>query len=212
VAITAPSWCSSAGRNCAIARASCARAAPVSSPLDEWGSDKLIDPALVINHTLKLRYCAQHFPAGSPALANLTTAINTYSAVAGVAIDISDIAAATGTATHPDLATFTLPSNAIYIDYSYTMDADMFAATALPSASCDSSSPKHCTTARIYINGNSVVSDTDFTDPDKATSVGVFMHELGHVFGMKHITDDDDTEAMNNTSNMWFDRTTMTAW
>ncbi len=37
----------------------------------------------------------------------------------------------------------------------------------------------------------------------------MFVHELGHVFGMQHINEDDDSIVLNNPSNMWFDRTTI---
>lgn len=178
-----------------------------ASTLADWNSDKQISPTIVANNTLKLRYCAYHFPAGSQALANLTTAINAYSGAAGVAINVTDIAAAAGTSSHPNLSTFTLPANAIYVDYD-NIGAGAYASTALPSASCDASSPKRCTQARIY------VTDTapGFTNPtvvSDASSVGVFVHELGHVFGMKHINEDDDSVAQLNPSAMAFTRTTV---
>lgn len=123
-------------------------------------------------------------------------------------IHITDIAAAPGTSTHPaDLTAFAAPSHAIYIDYSYALDPGVFAATAFDS--CDSSTPRRCTQAHTYLNGNTLVTDTDFFNSDDAPSVGVFVHELGHVFGMQHINEDDDSIALNNPSNMWFDRTTI---
>jgi hypothetical protein len=178
-----------------------------ASALDDWGGDKQIDPAIVTAGTLRVRYCAQHFPAGSPALANLTTAVHAYSAVPGVAIDITSIAAAAGTATHPDLATFALPANAIYVDYSYDMKPTAFAGTGFES--CDSSTPRRCTQAHLYVNGDSVVTDTDIFNAGAAPSVGVFMHELGHVFGMRHLNEDDDSVVLDNPANMGFDLTTI---
>ncbi|HMG54027.1 MAG TPA: hypothetical protein VK601_11100 [Kofleriaceae bacterium] len=179
-----------------------------ANALADWGGGKQIDPAIVIAGTLTVRYCQEHFPAGSTALANLISALDAYNAVAGVAIHITDIAAAPGTATHPaNLATFAAPSNAIYIDYSYAMDPGAFAGTGFDS--CDASTPRKCTQAHTYVNGNTVVTDTDVFNSDDAPSVGVFIHELGHVFGMQHINEGNDSVVLANPSNMWFDRTTV---
>ena len=169
--------------------------------LADWGTGKQISAAIVGNHTLKVRYCAAHFPAGSQQLANLSAALGAYSGVPGVAINLTDVAAAAGTTTHPDLTTFTLPADAIYVDYSPSLASNVFASTLHPAASCDSSSPKQCTQARLYVNSNLVT-----TDPP---SMGVFMHELGHVFGMQHINEDDDSVTLLNPDDMWFDRTTV---
>lgn len=174
--------------------------------LDDWGTGKQISAALVTGRTLKVRYCAAHFPATSQALANLKAALTAYSAVPGVAIDITDIAAQPSTTTHPNLTSFTLPADTIYVDYDALSEG--YAATLLPNASCDSSSPKQCTKARIYITDGS----PGFLDPmvvAEAPSVGVFMHELGHVFGMGHLNEDDDSRVLLNPSDMWFDRTTI---
>lgn len=179
-----------------------------ASTLGDWGGGRQIDPAIVIGGTLTVRYCQEHFPAGSAALANLVTALDAYSAVAGVAIHLTDIAAAPGTSTHPaNLATFAAPSNAIYIDYSYDLDPGVFASTGF--GSCDASTPRKCTQAHTYLNGNALVTDSDFFNADDAPSVGVFMHELGHVFGMQHINETDESVVLNNPSNMWLDRTTV---
>jgi hypothetical protein len=175
--------------------------------LADWGINKQLSKAMVTNHTLKLRYCAFHFPAGSQALANLTAAINAYSNVAGVAINVTDIAAAAGTTSHPNLSTFTLPANAIYVDYD-DIGPDAYASTLHPAASCDASSPKQCTQARLYVTKTS----PGFTTPtvvDTAPSVGVFMHELGHAFGMAHINEDDDSVVLLDPSDMAFTRTTV---
>ena len=175
--------------------------------LDDWGTDRLIDPALVAAKTLVVRYCAQHFPTGSPALANLTTALAAYSAIPGVGIDITDIAAQPGTATHVDPETLARPANAIYIDYSYQLDNHVFASTSV--GSCDSSTPKHCTQGHTYLNGNTIGADTDLFNADKAPSVGVFVHELGHVFGMNHLNEDDDRIELHDAASMGLDRTTV---
>jgi hypothetical protein len=170
--------------------------------LADWTMDRQIRTALVTNHTLKVRYCEAHFPPTSQALANLMAALGAYSGAPGVAINLVDVAPAAGTSTHPaDLSTFPLPADAIYVDFSPDLASDVFASTGLPSASCDSSSPRQCTQARLYVNDDKVS-----TDPP---SMGVFMHELGHVFGMKHINEDDDSVTKLNPNDMWFDRTTV---
>lgn len=170
--------------------------------LDDWGENKQISQALVTGHTLKVRYCEEHFPAGSAQLANLNLALGAYNGAPGVAINLVDVAPAPGTATHPNLSTFTLPADAIYIDYSPSLASNVWASTSLPDASCDSSSPRQCTQAKLYINGNNYPG----TDPP---SSGVFVHELGHVFGLKHINEDDDSVTKLNPADMWLDRTTL---
>jgi hypothetical protein len=174
--------------------------------LADWGQDKQLSQAIVGDHTLKLRYCAFHFPAGSQALANLTTAINTYSNVTGVSINVTDIAAASGTNSHPNLSTFTLPANAIYVDYGDV--GSNYAGTKLFDTSCDASSPRQCTQARLLVTDTSPAFITP-TVIDTAPSVGVFMHELGHAFGMAHINEDDDHVTMLNPADMAFARTTI---
>jgi hypothetical protein len=170
--------------------------------LADWGNEKQISAALVTGHTLKVRYCGWHFPSGSVQLANLMSALGAYNGAAGVAINLVDVAAEPGTTKqHPDPATFTLPADAIYVDYSPDLDADVFASTSLPSSSCDSASPKQCTQAKLYLN------EARYTA--KSPSKGVFMHELGHVFGMSHINEDDDSSPRLDPSDMWFDRTTL---
>jgi hypothetical protein len=176
--------------------------------LADWGTNKQISAALIANHTLKLRFCAAHFPQGSQAFANLITAIGAYNGVPGVGISITDIAAAPGTTSHPDLTTFALPADAIYVDYD-DVAPDVYAATVLPSASCDSASPKQCTQARIYLTDTSPAAADPLGTVDDAPSVGVFMHELGHVFGMQHINEDDDHVLMIDPNDMWFDRVTV---
>ncbi|MFN0251637.1 MAG: hypothetical protein ACKV2T_32475 [Kofleriaceae bacterium] len=171
--------------------------------LDDWSTDKQISQNLVANATLKVRYCAEHFPEGSQVLANLKQALTAYSAAPGVSIDITDIAAEPGTEAHPDLSTFTYPSDAIYLDYK-AMDA--YAAASF--MSCDRSSPKQCTQAKILISD----SQPGFSNPmvvDDATSVGVFMHELGHVFGMVHINNESDSIVLLEPTAMALDRTTI---
>jgi hypothetical protein len=167
--------------------------------LTDWSWGTQISPTIVGNHTLKVRYCAAHFPPNSPQLTNLTAALNAYSGVAGVAINLTDIAPEPNTATHPDLSTFTLPADAIYVDYKPNMSD--YASTVHPPASCDSASPRRCTQARLYVNADTYIADS----PSK----GVFMHELGHVFGMEHINGPNDGVALINPWDMWFDRTTI---
>jgi hypothetical protein len=171
-----------------------------ANTLDDWNRSTMLDPAIVGSGTLRARYCAEHFPAGSQALANLNTAIATYNAIPGVAINITDIAAEPGTTTHPDLATIVLPSNAIYFDFDDTFPSNVFAGMAHPNSTCDASSPKECTRARIYVNPDKVPAGD-------APSVGVFMHEIGHAFGMQHINEDDDSLVLNNYATMSIDRT-----
>jgi hypothetical protein len=174
--------------------------------LADWGENKQLSQAMVGDHTLRLRYCKFHFPGGSQALANLTTAINTYSNITGVSINVTDIAAAADTKSHPDLDAFTLPANAIYVDYGDV--GDNYAGTKLIDAACDGSSPRQCTQARLLVTEDSPA----FTDPmvvDTAPSVGVFMHELGHAFGMAHINEDDDHVTMLSPADMAFARTTI---
>lgn len=174
--------------------------------LADWGLAKQLSQTIVGNHTLKLRYCAFHFPTGSQALANLTTAINAYSNAAGVSINVTDVAAASGTTSHPNLSTFTLPANAIYVDYGDV--GSNYAATNLLDASCDTSSPRQCTQARLLVTDTSPAFTTP-TVVDTAPSVGVFMHELGHAFGMAHINEDGDTVTMLNPADMAYARTTV---
>jgi hypothetical protein len=167
--------------------------------LADWTSNNQISAALVTGHTLKVRFCAEHFPQNSVQRANLIAAVNAYSGVPGVAINLVDVAEQPNTQTHPNLATFTLPADAIYIDYSPNLANDVDASTDF--ASCDTASPQQCTRARIYVNANHHA-----TDPP---SKGVFMHELGHVFGMVHINEDDDSVVLRDPQDMWFDRTTI---
>jgi hypothetical protein len=168
--------------------------------LADWNRNTMIDPTIVDNGTLRVRVCIEHFPIGSQARTNLVAALTAYNTVPGVAIDITDIAGAAGTGTHPNLATFALPTDAIYVDYDDTLASNVFASMATIPASCDASSPQQCTQARIYVNPDKVPAG-------EAPSVGVFMHELGHVFGMQHINEDDDSLVLNNPTTMSLDRT-----
>jgi hypothetical protein len=158
-----------------------------ASTLDDWGG-RQIDPAIVIGGTLTVRYCQEHFPAGSAALANLVTALDAYSAVAGVAI----------------------PSHR-HRRRAWDLDASRQPGNVCGAEQCDLHrllvrsgpgglrldriwfvrrvTPKKCTQAHTYLNGNALLTDSDFFNADDAPSVGVFMHELGHVFGMQHINE-----------------------
>ena len=171
--------------------------------LTDWTEGKQISTALVTGHTLKVRYCAAHFPASSTQLANLMSALGTYNGAAGVAINLVDVAAQPGTTTHPNLDTLAAPADTIYLDYDdrYPSGSGVYAATGFDS--CDSSSPKQCTQAHTYIN------EKKYTAALGSPSKGVFVHELGHVFGMKHINEDKDTVTMLDPQDMWFDRTTI---
>lgn len=178
--------------------------------LEDWGHKKQLSQAIVANHTLKVRYCGKHFPPNSQIRANLEKAVNAYSTVAGLTIEITDVAEEPGTATnHPDLATFTYPNNAIYVDYA-DLDPGVYAATG--EMSCDNSVPiKQCTKAKVLINDQNI----GFTDPmnvDDATSVGVFMHEIGHAWGLSHINSDLDDNVLLDPSDMAFDRSTIHGW
>jgi hypothetical protein len=166
--------------------------------LADWGMKKQISAALVKNHTLTVRYCAEHFPQSSLQLEKLKLALGGYNGAPGVAINLVDVAEAAGTTTHPDLTTFALPANAIYVDYSPDLANDVWASTGLPDASCDNASPRQCSQARLYVNANKYTTETP--------STGVFMHELGHVFGLSHINEPDDTAARLDPSDMWIDR------
>jgi hypothetical protein len=169
--------------------------------LADWTQDRQISQALVTGHTLKVRYCAEHFPPNSTQLANLMSALGTYNGAAGVAINLVDVAEQPGTTTHPNLNTFTLPEDTIYYDYddSYPPGSGVFAETGI--GACDSSSPRQCTHAHTYLNSKKYTTD--------APSKGVFVHELGHVFGMSHINADDDSVTKLDPQDMWFDRTTI---
>jgi hypothetical protein len=176
---------------------------PTANQITDWTTSKLLDPALVASGNLKVRYCEEHFPPGSQVLANLEKALNAYSSVPGVSIDITDIAPEPGTSTHPDLATFAFPADTIYVDYS-EMDAYAFASRF----SCDNGTPNLCSKAKIMITDTA----PGFSNPmvvDDATSVGVFMHELGHVFNMKHINEQDDSLVLLDPSGMGLDRATV---
>src|SRR5262245_58881660 len=65
--------------------------------LADWGNNKQISAALVTGHTLRVRYCAEHFPAGSQQLSNLNAALGAYNGVPGVAINLVDVAEEPGT-------------------------------------------------------------------------------------------------------------------
>lgn len=178
--------------------------------LTDWGNKKQLAQSIVANHTLVVRYCKTHFPPGSRALANLQAALKAYSAVPGVAIDITDIDAANGTESgHPDLDTYELPSDAIYVDYG-ELPEGAYAGTSL--RACDeASSPHQCTKARILITKAAPQFLDPLSDTD-VTSVGVFMHEIGHAFGLSHINEADDSSMRLVPADMWFDRTTIHGW
>ena len=174
-----------------------------SNVLADWTEGKQVSAALVTGHTLKVRYCAQHFPPGSTQLANLMSALGTYNGAAGVAINLVDVAPQPGTTSHPNLATFTAPADTIYYDYDngYPANSGVYAATGFDS--CDNASPRQCTQAHTYVNAKK------YTAALGTPSKGVFVHELGHVFGMQHINEDTDLVTKLDPQDMWLDRTTI---
>jgi hypothetical protein len=177
--------------------------------LEDWSRPSQISQNLIASHTIVVRYCAYHFPKNSQALANLKTAIAAYNAIPGLTIEITDIAEEPDTQHHPDMATFAPPDNAIYFDYD-NIKKGAYAATS--KRNCNHASPQQCTKAHIYVTDTSPA----FTNPrniDEAPSVGVFMHELGHVFGLAHIDDvRDDGTPLAKPIYRGIDRTTIHGW
>src|SRR5262249_19357854 len=109
------------------------------------------------------------------------------------------------TTTHPNLATFTEPTNAVYVDYD-DLASDTYAATNwFDCGAATGADPRPCSRAHIYANENHYTSDTNSaTSP----SVGVFMHELAHVFGEIHI-DGSASKPVTDDESMVYDRLTI---
>jgi len=174
--------------------------------LADWGMATILDPAIVADGTLEIHYCQAHFAAGSLALANLTTAIDAYNDIPGLAFHMS-LVADPNAVQHPDLTTFAFPANAIYLDYDTLADNTTFAVTQHQAcrAATVIGAPKPCTRAHIYANQTHYTTDSV---PSTSPSVGVFMHELGHAFGQMHI-DGSDAHPVSNNESMVYDRLTI---
>lgn len=181
----------------------------------DWGNGQQMDPALVASGQLEVRYCEKHFPTGSQALANLKKAVDAYNQIPGLSFDLP-VLPQPGTATaHPDLATFALPANAIYVDYD-DLKPGAWAATSIVSASCGapttSRGPRPCSKAHLYAAADKYDSDDAPLDPTALPpSVGVFMHELGHAFGQAHIVPDSDSgpPVLVDAESIVYDRVTI---
>jgi len=154
--------------------------APTPLNLADWAGPKRFSPALAAAG-LTIYYCAAHFPAGSQALANLEAAVAAYDAMPGVALDLT-LAPRPG-AHVPELWL----NDAIMVDYAALPD-EGWAAGPLdgcrPIGAADAT--EECTRGRIKLSEAHYVTDTDPWDAGRAPSVGVFFHELGHLFGMTH--------------------------
>ncbi len=180
---------------------------PTNDHLDDWGNGAMMSPALAASGTLRIRYCAAHFPLGSTALTNLVTAVDAYNALPGVSFHLV-VEPEPGTETHPDLATFVRPNDAIYFDYKDSADGGWAAATGLEQASCTAQpapSPKACSRGHIWLASDFyAAAEADPMTFELAPAVGVYMHELGHAFGEAHLAH----PGLRDVQSMTFDRVT----
>lgn len=146
--------------------------------LADWAGERRLAPDLVAD--LTIYYCEEHFPAGSQALANLEAAVAAYDMMPGVRIALAT-APAPGTTTHvPDLKF----DDAVMVDYA-PIDPDAWAGAFV--GTCDPvGAIEECRLGRVLLNSLHYTTDTDPWDDERAPSVGVFFHELGHLLGLTH--------------------------